>query len=148
MHFQRPYFSPQAPKRLADEMVYPANSLDHWMEIRNFSKPGYHYAGDRFEPCTLSGELERTAGIVDEKRRKAHQQKLLVSCKQLREVRERVAGWPRSRSSSILAAVQATPRTLQRLQLIRKMITDTGRLFQLAVPDQTALTSAAQRLGR
>ena len=146
---QRRYFSPQAPKRLADDMVYLRQfSLDHWLEIRNFSKPRYHYAGERFEPLTLSGELKRVAGIADEKQRRDQQQKLLTSLKKLAKVREHIDRMAKIEVALDAAAIQATPKTLESLQIMRKMITDTGRLYQQAVPDQPALTSAMQRLGR
>ena len=145
---RRRYFSPQAPERFVEDMIYLRQfSLDHWKELCNFSKPRFLYAGERVEPLTLSGELERVEEISDEKQQQGQQQKLLSAVKKLAEVHEHLDRMAKIEAALETAAVRATPKTLESFEIILKMITDTRRLYQQAVPDPPALTSAIKRLG-
>ena len=145
---QRRYFSPQAPERFGEDMIYLRRfSLDHWKEICRFAKTRFGYAGERVEPLTLSGEFKRVEQIADENQQKAEREKLLTTCKKLADVQVHLDRMTEIESALDAAAPQATPKTLESFEIMRKMIADTHRLYQQAVPDPSFLTSANERSG-
>ena len=143
----RRYYSPDAPKRFVEDMMYLRQfSLDHWREIGTYSKPQYGYSGQPVKPLTVAGELNRVQTITDENQRKAGASKLLATFTKLAGVREHLDRMAKIEVAMDEVTSDATPKTAEGIEILRRMIDDTRRLYRLAVPDSTALTSGIEAL--
>jgi hypothetical protein len=134
------YFSPNAPERFTEDMIYLHQfSLDHWSEITAYARPKAGFVGERVERLTVEGERKRVQAIPDAKQRKA-------AADQLRATFAKLAGVPAhlTRMGQIEAAIDkatpaTTPKTREGMAILRRMITDTRKLYKQAVPDPRAL---------
>ena len=145
---QRRYFSPQAPQRFGADIEYLRRfSIDHWREICHFAKPRFGYAGERIEPVTLPGELDRVEQIADENQQEAERKKLLAQLKKLAEVQVHLGRMAEIEAAMDAATPRATPKTLESFAIMRRMITDTRRLYRQAVPDPPLLTATIEPSG-
>jgi hypothetical protein len=134
------YFSPNAPRRFAEDMIYLQKfSLEHAEEITLFAKPRYGYSGERIERLTIEGERLRVAAIAGAKPRAVEEERLRKTLARL----AMIAG-DLKRMDDIEAAAQqaeptATPKTREGLALLQRMIDDTRTLYREAVPDPKLL---------
>jgi hypothetical protein len=146
----RRYFSPEAPARLADDMIYLHQfSLDHWPELRLYGKygrPRTGPGGERPEP-TIAGQLKRVRAISDEKQRQAESAALLGVCRKLAAIREDLARIDEIEAAMNQAAPMASPKTRDGFSVLRRMIDDTRDLYREAVPDPTVLADTIKALG-
>jgi hypothetical protein len=142
----RRYFSPDAPKRFADDMIYLRQfSLDYARAICSFAKQGFGYAGERIPPLTIAGELGRVQTIADKAQRKAQADQLAATLKKLSEVAEQLKHMEQIEAAVDEAGKTATPKTLEGIAIMRRMIADTRAMYKQAVPDPAVLTAAIQK---
>jgi hypothetical protein len=136
----RRYFSPNAPKRLVDDMIYLRQfSFDHWQDICLFAKPRIGYSSDKIEPLTLAGERKRVRSIPDAQQRTAEADGLQKKLAKLAAVAADLKRMDAIEAAMKQAAPPATPKTREGLALLQRMIDDTRNLYRKAVPDPKEL---------
>ncbi len=133
-------FSPDAPARFADDLVYLRQfSLDHASEIARFVRPRFGYGGERIERLTVEGERQRVRSIPDPKTRRVEADRLRKTLARLAGVRKDLDRMDTIEAALNQADPTATPKTREGLALLRRMIADTRQLYRQAVPDPKAL---------
>jgi hypothetical protein len=138
----RRYFSPDAPKRYVEDMLFLHQfSIDHAEALTSFAGPRYGFDGRKLDRLTSNGERLRIRSIVDEAQRRREAERLRTTLNKLAAVSVAL-----ERMKAIEAAIDATdrgasPKTREGLAILRRMIDDTRTIYQQAVPDPKALAS-------
>ncbi|HJT78465.1 MAG TPA: hypothetical protein VJ739_14775, partial [Gemmataceae bacterium] len=137
----RRYFSPEAPRRFVDDMIYLQQfSFDHWQEICLYAKPRFGYSGEEIPRLTVRGERKRVAAITDARKRQAEAERLRQSLRKLAGLAEDLKRMDRIEAALDAATPAATPKTREGFALLRRMIADTHKLYKEAVPDPRLLS--------
>jgi hypothetical protein len=138
----RRYFSPDAPPRFVDDLLYLQQfSFDHWQELCLFAKARYGYGGEKIERLTVEGERRRVEAITDAGQRRAEAERLRATFRKLAAVGEHLKRMDRIEAAVERTAPTATPKTRDGLDLMRRMIQDTRALYRQAVPDPRLLSA-------
>jgi hypothetical protein len=141
----RRYFSPEAPRRFVDDMIYLQQfSFDHWQEICFYAKPRFGYGGEEIARLTVQGERKRVEAIADARQRQAEADRLRQALRKLAGVAEHLKRMDRIEAAVAAATPTATPRTREGFALLRRLIADTRKLYKQAVPDPRLLSGGVE----
>jgi hypothetical protein len=136
------YFSPDAPKRFADDLIYLRQfSIDHAEVLASFAKPRSWYDGRKLEPFSLKGERERVRTIADPKQRGVETERLKATVAKLAAVPAALDRMKEIESAITASEPAATPKTRDGFTLIRRLINDTRVIYSEAIPDSKLLSS-------
>jgi len=141
----RRYFSPDAPKRSVDDMIFLHQfSIDHSEVLTSFARPRYWFDGRKLDRLTVEGERKRIRSIADDTQRRQETERLRTTLAKLAGVRGEL-----DRMKEIEAALDATdtgasPKTREGLALLRRLIEDTRTIYRQAVPDPKTLVVPAE----
>lgn len=138
---RRRYFSPDAPKRCADDMIFLRQfSIDNWEALSLFAKPRYWYDGHKIDPLTLEGERRRIRAIPDENQRRQETERFRATLGKLAGVPAALDRMREIEAALDAAEPAASPKTREGFALLRRLIDDTKTIYRQAVPDPKALT--------
>jgi hypothetical protein len=136
------YFSPDAPKRFADDLIDLRQfSIDHAELLASFAKPRSWYDGRKLEPFSLKGERERVRAIADPKQRGVETERLKATVAKLAAVPVALDRMKEIESAITASEPASTPKTREGFTLIRRFINDTRALYSEAIPDPKLLSS-------
>jgi hypothetical protein len=137
----RRYFSPDATRRFADDMIYLQQfSFDHWQVLCLYAKPRIGYSGETIARLTVAGERKRVRAIPDARQRRAEADQLRKTFQKLAGMAGHLKQMEEMEAVIDRVSPQATPKTREGIAILRRMITDTRTLYQKAVPDPRLLT--------
>jgi hypothetical protein len=137
---RRRYFSPGAPKRLADDMIFLRQfSIDYAELLAAYAGPRHGYDGRELERLTVEGERARIRSIADQVERRQATQRLRAMLAKLAEIPAALDRMKEIEAALVATERDATPKTREGSALLRRMIEDTRAIYQQAVPDPKAL---------
>jgi hypothetical protein len=141
----RRYFSPEVPRRFVDDLIYLQQfSFDHWQEICLYAKPRFGYGGEEIARLTVQVERKRVEAIADGNQRRAEAERLRQTLQKLAGLAEHLKRMQRIEAAIDAATPAATPRTREGFALLRRMIADTRKLYQQAVPDRRLVSEGVE----
>lgn len=124
-------------------------SLNHWSVLRLFGKYGKPKAdpdGKMLEP-TIAGQLQKIEILTEEKQKKAESATLLAQLRELEALQQELAKMAEMARAMKDALPQASAKTRDGFAILQRMIDDTRDLYHEAVPSQTELANAMEKLG-
>jgi len=141
----RRYFSPDAPKRSVDDMIFLRQfSIDHSEVLTSFARPRYWFDGSTLDRLTVEGERKRIRSIADDAQRRQETERLRTTLGKLAGVPGALERMREIEAALDATAPGATPKTREGLALLRRLIEDTRTIYRQAVPDPKALVMPAE----
>jgi hypothetical protein len=143
----RRFFSANAPKELVEDMIYLQKfSFDHAETLSFYAKDRLGYSGETIPHWTVRGEVDRVMAITDAGQKETQTRGLRKKLEELASLADHLGRMEKIDNKIAQAKADATPKTVEGLALLSKMIADTRELYRKAVPDQTALAAALNKL--
>ena len=144
---QRRYFSSDSPKRLGEDLAYLHQfSIDYAEVIKTFATGRLGYSGERIALLSVLAESERVRGIAVPEQRRDESARLAATFKKLIEVEGHLKKMSEIESHAAPIASTGTPKTVEGIGLLLKMISDTRKFYAQAVPDRGTLREELEKL--